>query len=289
MEISIVVFIFGLIVGSFLNVCIYRIPMEQSIVVPRSHCPNCKTQIAWYDNIPLLSYLILGGKCRHCKTHISIRYFLVELFTGICFLLVHVIFKGPNFSSITYTFVAACLIVITFIDLDHFIIPDVITIPGMIIGLLCSLILVYSPQMPTPFIAEPGYFMVWSGKYLPLVNSVIGLLFGGGILLLIAVIAKAIVKKDAMGGGDIKLLAFVGSFIGWKLVLLTLIFASFIGSIVGGIVLLQLRIKNRDTPITGHYIPFGPYLAMGTFLALLWGNTLISWYFNTFLGFANQP
>jgi leader peptidase (prepilin peptidase) / N-methyltransferase len=278
MEISILVFIFGIMVGSFLNVCIYRLPAEKSVVTPRSHCPHCDKLIAGYDNIPLISYILLGGKCRYCKTPIPFRYFFVELLTGLCFLLIHVMFKGPNFASISYIFVTACLIAITFIDFDHFIIPDVITYPGMVIGLLCSVVLVYFPQRYPPLISEYSIVSAWSGKYMPIVNSIMGLLVGGGILYIIAVIAKAIVKKDAMGGGDIKLLAFVGTFIGWKLILITLIFASFIGSIVGGIQLAYMRLKNKETNLTGHYIPFGPYLAIGTLFAILWGNPLIHWY-----------
>lgn len=284
MEILILVFICGLILGSFLNVCIYRLPLDQSIFKPRSHCPECKNTVAGYDNIPLISYLLLGGKCRYCKKPIAIRYFLVELITGILFLLIHYIFDGPNLASITYSVLTAALIVITFIDFDHFIIPDNITYPGMILGLLMSILLIYMPQTSPILIAEPNIFSYWSGKYHPLVNSIIGLLTGGGILYLIAVIAAAIMKKEAMGGGDIKLLAFLGSFIGWKLILLTLIFASFIGSIIGGIMLLMMRRKNQDTALTGHYIPFGPYLAIGALIAILWGNQIIDWYFNSILG-----
>lgn len=284
------IFIFGLAIGSFLNVCIYRIPLNQSIVKPRSHCPKCNNLITWYDNIPLLSYLILRGKCRHCKTPISIRYFIVELLTGLLFLIVVWKFEGLNIVSVTYLVIVGCLIAITFIDLDHFIIPDVITYPNMILGMLISVILSFLPN--TRFLISSwtsGPFSLVAGKFYPLYNAIFGLVIGGGILLLIGTTAKWILKKEAMGGGDVKLLAAMGTFIGYKLVLLTLILASFVGSIIGAIVLIQAKKKEKDATPFGHYIPFGPYLAIGIFIALIWGNDIINWYFNHILGFGELP
>ncbi|MDI6783091.1 MAG: prepilin peptidase [bacterium] len=283
-------FLFGLAIGSFLNVCIYRIPLNQSIVKPRSHCPNCNNLIAWYDNIPLLSYLILRGKCRHCKEPISIRYFIVELLTGILFVLVAWQFGGLNFVSITYIIIVGCLIVITFIDLDHFIIPDVITYPLMILGLVISLILVYMPTQEFLINHEmSGPFSLNAGRLYPLYNALFGLVIGGGILLLIGTTAKWILKKEAMGGGDVKLLAAMGTFLGYKLVLLILILASFVGSIIGAIVLIQAKRKEATATPFGHYIPFGPYLAIGAVLALIWGNDIINWYFMHLLGLGDLP
>ena len=283
-------FILGLAIGSFLNVCIYRIPLNQSIVKPRSHCQKCNNLIAWYDNIPLLSYLILRGKCRHCKEPISIRYFIVELLTGILFVLVAWQFGGVNFVSITYIIIIGCLIAITFIDVDHFIIPDMITYPLMILGLVLSLILAYIP-IPEFLINHwmSGPFSVNSGRLYPFYNALFGLVIGGGILLLIGSTAKWILKKEAMGGGDVKLLAAMGTFLGYKLVLLTLILASFVGSIIGAIVLIQAKKKEKAATPFGHYIPFGPYLAIGTIIALIWGNDIINWYFMHLLGLANLP
>ncbi|MCX7918570.1 MAG: prepilin peptidase [bacterium] len=286
----IIIFIFGLAIGSFLNVCIYRIPLNQSIVKPRSHCPKCNALVAWYDNIPLLSYLILRGKCRHCKTPISFRYFIVELLTGILFVIVIWKFDGVNFVSFTYLVVVGSLIALTFIDLDHFIIPDVITYPVMILGVVVSIILVFIPN-PTFLISGEmsGPFSAATGKCYPVYNSLFGFAVGGGILWLIGITAKWLIKKEAMGGGDVKLLAALGTFIGYKLVLLTLILASFVGSIIGAFVLIQAKRKEKETTPFGHYIPFGPYLALGAFIALIWGNDIINWYFNHLLGFTELP
>jgi leader peptidase (prepilin peptidase) / N-methyltransferase len=290
LPIYIIIFIFGIAIGSFLNVCIYRVPLNQSIVKPRSHCPKCNHLIAWYDNIPLLSYLILRGKCRYCKVPISIRYFIVEFITGVLFVLIVRQFQMINFASMTYLIVVSSLIALSFIDLDHFILPDVITYPLLILGLIISIILSYVPN--TGFLINhwmSGPFSVNSGRLYPFYNAGFGMLVGGGILLLIGTIAKWILKKEAMGGGDVKLLAAMGTFIGYKLVLLTLILASFVGSIIGAVILIQVKKKEKEATSFGHYIPFGPYLAIGAVIALIWGNDLINWYFNHLLGFGNLP
>jgi leader peptidase (prepilin peptidase)/N-methyltransferase len=287
LPIYVVVFIFGIAIGSFLNVCIYRIPLNQSIVKPRSHCPKCNHLIAWYDNIPLLSYLILRGKCRYCKVPFSVRYFIVELLTGILFTLIVWQYQGATFASVTYLTVVGSLIALSFIDLDHYILPDVITYPLLILGLMISIILSYVPT--SGFLINhwmSGPFSTHSGRLYPFYNALFGLLVGGGILLLIGNIAKWILKKEAMGGGDVKLLAAMGTFIGYKLVLLTLILASFVGSIIGAVVLIQAKKKDQDTTSFGHYIPFGPYLAIGAVIALIWGNDIINWYFMHLLGFS---
>jgi leader peptidase (prepilin peptidase) / N-methyltransferase len=289
LPIYLIIFIFGIAIGSFLNVCIYRIPLNQSIVKPRSHCPKCNHLIAGYDNIPLLSYLILRGKCRYCKEPFSIRYFIVELLTGLLFVLVAWQYQGITFASITYLTVVGSLIALSFIDLDHYILPDVITYPLMILGLVISIILAYVPN--TGFLINhlmSGPFSVNFGRLYPLYNAGFGLLVGGGILLVIGSIAKWILKKEAMGGGDVKLLAAIGTFLGYKLILLTLILASFVGSIIGAIVLIQAKKKDKEATSFGHYIPFGPYLAIGAVIALIWGNELINWYF-MHLGFSELP
>ncbi|MFB3896478.1 MAG: A24 family peptidase [bacterium] len=290
LPIYLIVFIFGISIGSFLNVCIYRIPLNQSIVKPRSHCPQCNHLIAWFDNIPLLSYLFLRGKCRYCKVRISIRYFIVELLTGLLFVLVVWQFHGITFASITYLVIVSSLVALSFIDLDHFILPDVMTYPLLILGLIISFILSYVPN--SGFLINhwmSGPFSMNFGRLYPLYNALFGMLVGGGILLLIGTIAKWILKKEAMGGGDVKLLAAMGTFIGYKLVLLTLILASFVGSVIGAVLLIQAKKKDKDTSSFGHYIPFGPYLAIGAVVALIWGNDLINWYFNHLLGLGNLP
>jgi len=241
--------IFGAMIGSFLNVCIHRLPKEESIVRPGSHCPKCKTPIRFYDNIPLLSYLLLGGKCRHCKAPISIQYPIVEAITALSSFFLFITF-GVSLSFIYYFSFVAALIAITVIDLYHQIIPDVISLPGIVIGLLGSLVI---PQIT-----------FWS--------SFIGVLSGGGSLFLVATVYQWLFKREGMGGGDVKLLAMIGAFLGWKAVILTIFLSSFIGSIIGITVML---IKGKDFK---YAIPFGPFLAAGAVISLFWGENLISWY-----------
>ena len=244
-----VAFGFGAIVGSFLNVCIFRVPAGKSVVYPPSRCPGCGGRIRSTDNIPLLSYLLLRGRCRSCRTHISLRYPAVEALTGIMFVILLYRF-GWSPSLGVYAVFGAALIVISFIDLDHQIIPDVISLPGIVIGVLCSA-LGYGP---------------------PLLDSLIGVGLGGGSLYAIAVGYHALTGREGMGGGDIKLLAMVGAFLGWRGVLVTLVLGSFSGAVVG-ITLILVRGADARVPI-----PFGPFLAVGAMSALLFGESLIQWY-----------
>ena len=246
---QVVSIIFGAMVGSFLNVCIHRLPKEESIVRPGSHCPKCKTPIRFYDNIPLLSYLLLGGKCRHCKAPISIQYPIGEAITALSSFFLFITF-GVSLSFFYYFSFVAALIAITVIDLYHQIIPDVISLPGIVIGLLGSLVI---PQIT-----------FWS--------SLIGVISGGGSLFLVATVYQWLFKREGMGGGDVKLLAMIGAFLGWKAVILTIFLSSFIGSIIGITVML---IKGKDFK---YAIPFGPFLALGAVISLFWGENLISWY-----------
>jgi len=241
--------VLGAIVGSFLNVCISRLPKEESIVRPGSHCPKCKTPIQYYDNIPLLSYLLLRGKCRYCQASISIQYPIVEAITALSSFFLFITF-GVSLSFIYYFSFVAALIAITVIDLYHQIIPDVISLPGIVIGLLGSLII---PQIT-----------FWS--------SLIGVLSGGGSLFLVATVYQWLFKREGMGGGDVKLLAMIGAFLGWKAVILTILLSSFIGSIIGITVML---IKGKDFK---YAIPFGPFLALGAVISLFFGESLIHWY-----------
>jgi len=241
--------ILGAIVGSFLNVCISRLPKEESIVRPGSHCPKCKTPIQYYDNIPLLSYLLLRGKCRYCQASISIQYPIVEAITALSSFFLFITF-GVSLSFIYYFSFVAALIAITVIDLYHQIIPDVISLPGIVIGLLGSLVI---PQIT-----------FWS--------SLIGALSGGGSLFLVATVYQWLFKREGMGGGDVKLLAMIGAFLGWKAVILTILLSSFIGSIIG---ITVMFIKGKDFK---YAIPFGPFLALGAVISLFWGENLINWY-----------
>jgi len=246
-------FIFGSCIGSFLNVCIYRLPNSLSIVSPPSACPGCDTPIRFYDNIPILSYLILRGRCRHCRTTISLRYPLVELMGGGLFAVCVYLRFGLTLESLIMFFFIAALIVITFIDLDHRIIPDVISLPGIPIGFAASF-----------FLPAIGYKA-----------SLIGILAGGVSLLLVAWIYSLITKKEGMGGGDIKLLAMIGAFVGWKGVLLTIFLSSAIGTLCGLAVMIRSG-KNMKLAI-----PFGPFLAIGSIITIFFGNELIFWYFYT--------
>jgi leader peptidase (prepilin peptidase)/N-methyltransferase len=256
-QIYLAVTIFGLCVGSFLNVCIYRIPDDsKSINNPsRSICLNCGYTLKFYDNIPILSYIQLKGRCRQCQASISWRYPLVELLTGLGALSIF-LKSGLTLATLIYFIFIACLLVITFIDLDHRIIPDVITLPGIPVFFVMAL-------------AVPD---------ITLKNSLIGLLIGGGSLWAVAFIYKLVTGKDGMGGGDIKLLAMMGVLIGWQGVLFTIFISSAIGAITG---LLVMLVQKGNLKLA---IPFGPFLAIGAVAYIFFGQQLIYWYFNLLNG-----
>jgi len=246
-------FVLGMVVGSFLNVCIYRVPAQESIIRPASRCPTCHAAIRWYQNIPVLSFLALRGRCRSCGEPISWRYPLVEALTGLLFFIIFYRFGLQGFVPVLWLF-AALLVVITFIDLDHQIIPDVISLPGIVVGFASSFFIPW---------------VTWS-------QSLLGILLGGGSLYLVALIYQLLTKKEGMGGGDIKLLAMIGAFLGWKAVLPVIFFSSVIGTAVG---LPLMLIKKADGKLA---IPFGPFLSVGALVYLLWGPPLIRWYFSFF-------
>ena len=250
-SVEVFTFIFGLCIGSFLNVCIYRLPASQSITLPRSRCPNCSELIRFYDNVPVLSYLVLRGRCRFCKEKISLRYPVVEILTGL-FALVTFLKYGLTLEALIYYVFVSALIVITFIDIDHQIIPDIITLPGI----------------PLFFIAG---FALSNITYM---DSIIGIFAGGGSLFVVAWIYHLVTKKEGMGGGDIKLLAMIGAVIGWQGVLFTIFVASAVGTISGILVMLKARKSMKLA------IPFGPFLAIGAIAYIFIGPQLIYWYFN---------
>jgi leader peptidase (prepilin peptidase)/N-methyltransferase len=243
------VFSFGLCVGSFLNVCIYRIPASKSIVHPRSMCPQCGHPIRAYDNIPLLSYLWLKAKCRDCGAPVSLRYPVVEFLGGLFAVASFLKFGLSTGALIVYAFITV-LLVITFIDIDHQIIPDVITLPGIPLGFAASF------AMPST---------TWT-------DSLIGIAVGGGSLLLVAWGYQLLTRKEGMGGGDIKLLAMIGAVVGWKGVLFTIFVASAVGTLSGLAVMIRRR-KNMKLAI-----PFGPFLAIGAIAYLFFGPELVFWY-----------
>ncbi|NWF98399.1 MAG: prepilin peptidase [Nitrospirae bacterium] len=262
MFIYIIVFIFGLLTGSFLNVCIYRIPRNISIIWPASRCPSCNVPIKFYDNIPILSYIFLGGKCRYCKNSISFRYPLVEFLNGVSYIIVINKF-GIEWHSIFYFIFCSALIVITFIDFDFQIIPDRITLPGIFIGLIAGSLL-----LPDPFTRI---------SYLGWKSSIIGSSIGFALYSLIAFSGSKIFKKEAMGGGDIKMMAMVGAVIGWKGVILTTFLGSLTGSVAG---IVSMIIHGREK---GSLIPFGPFLAFGSIISLFYGQEIVFWYLNEIL------
>lgn len=244
-------FMYGLVIGSFLNVCIHRIPgnsfkMRES----RSRCPDCKEIIRYYDNIPLVSYILLLGRCRHCKKRISPRYPLVELVSGL-FAVSCLLKFGITWAALVYYILIAALIVITFIDLDHMIIPDVISLPGIPIGVAASFLL----------------------PVITLKDSLLGLVLGAGGLFLISEVFWLIRRKEGMGMGDMKLLGMLGTFIGWKGVLFTIMAGSFVGMVAG---VAQIPFSRDKT--MGLKIPFGPFLAAGAIIYIFWGDFLIQRY-----------
>jgi len=251
------VFIFGALIGSFLNVCIYRIPRRISIVWPSSRCPSCNQPIRAWDNIPLLSFLMLGGSCRNCRARIPYRYPLVEALNAAFYVILMWRF-GPGWPFSIYALFCSALIVITFIDLDFQIIPDRITLPGIPVGLLAGALL-----LPDPFLRAVS--LGWRGAC---IGAVSGFLF----YYLVAVAGEKIFKKEAMGGGDIKMMAMVGGFLGWKGIILTTFLGSLFGSIIG---ILMMIFRGRER---GSLIPFGPFLAAGAAVSLVFGQEILLWY-----------
>ncbi len=255
---GLIAFLTGLIVGSFLNVCIYRLPKEESVVWPASRCLSCQKPIAGYDNIPVVSFIFLRGRCRQCGVKISWQYPAVEFLTAALFVLFYRVF-GLSWEGALYLFFSLGLLVQSFIDFRHQIIPDEITLPGILVGFVAS-----------------GFFPGLHGETFwarGLLQSLIGILAGGGSLYLVGTVAERILKKEAMGGGDVKLLAMIGAFLGWKAVFWTIFVSSLLGAGAG----IYLRFKKGE-----ERIPFGPYLAIAAFLYLFFGPRAIKCYQNFF-------
>ncbi len=256
LPIYLILFFLGLLWGSFANVVICRLPEGLSVVRPRSHCPKCKKQIAGYDNVPLLSWFFLRGKCRFCKTSIPIRYPFVEFLMGVLFSTAFH-FVGWNWFLLEVLVFLFMLVICSFIDIDHFILPDKLTLPGIGIGLLGAML--------NPF----------EGR--TLVDSILGVLLGGGFLWALAEGYAALRKKEGMGGGDIKLLAWMGAVLGWKAIPFIIVASSLVGS-VGGL-LTGFRNKEGMNAV----IPFGPYLVLGALIYLFGGQSLAIWYLSLFI------
>jgi len=240
--------IFGLSVGSFLNVCIHRVPQRMSIVRPGSSCTKCGYVLQWFDNIPIVSYVILAGRCRGCKAPISIRYPIVELITMAIFVLHYFVF-GLDILLIPRLLFACILIVLFAIDLEHQLLPNVITLPGILVGLAFSVMLPPGP-----------------------IDALIGTLIGGGVLWLIGEAYYRYSGQEGMGGGDVKMLAMIGAFLGWKLVVLTLVLSSVLGAIIGVIVLAIRRGGLK------YALPYGTFLSLAALTSSLVGSRIVDWY-----------
>jgi leader peptidase (prepilin peptidase) / N-methyltransferase len=248
--------ILGLVFGSFANVLIHRIPLKQSIVKPASHCPDCSNQLAWYDNIPLLSWLLLRGRCRTCSVPISLRYPLVELVSGLLFLIFAIML--PDWRHFVFIMPLLILVVpLTMIDYEHFMLPDRLVYPLLIAGLLVN---GWNALLPATHRLLP----IWSG--------LAGAAFAWLVFQTIAVASRKLLGKDGMGGGDIKLVTALGLFAGITNVMVGIFLASLLGTLwQGTLILTGQRDKSR-------YFPFGPYLLLGTLLAIIWGEMMIGWY-----------
>lgn len=274
--------IFGLLVGSFLNVCIFRLPREcMSIVRPRSRCVSCRNFIAWYDNLPVVSWLVLGGRCRHCKVRISPRYVLVELLTGAVFAwaayvqLYHSTLEPPEWHRAAWYAIqvglASALIVCTFIDLEFTILPDEITISGIVAGLVAGTAFPFIYEITGKSVLfRPDHFVtlpvLMREHATGLVLAACGAIAGGGIIWLIGVLGKLAFRKEAMGFGDVKLMAFLGAFLGPQAILLALFLAVFLGALFGLGKLIVIRRMG--------YVPFGPFLSVGA-LIMVFASPLV--------------
>lgn len=243
--------IFGAIIGSFLNVVILRLPQEDtSIAFPPSHCPTCKTPLRWYMNIPIFSYLFLRGRCAHCKKRISLQYPIVELMTaGLAVAVFHSFGLSP--ASAAYFLFCSALLVIIFIDLHHQIIPDSISLPGIVLGFLFSLI---------------AGSLSWK-------SSLIGILAGGGVLYAVAWIYYLLRKVDGLGGGDIKLLAMIGAWLGWQALPFVILFSSATGSLFG---ITTIIFQKRDSQ---YRIAFGPFLSVAALIYTFYSEKILHFYY----------
>ena len=270
--------VIGAIFGSFLNVVIHRVPREESIVFPNSRCPNCSAVIAFYDNIPVLSYIFLGGKCRGCKKRISPRYPAVELLTALLFVAVawH---DGLSIAlPFDLTFVAA-IVALVFIDAEHMILPNVITYPGIIFAVVARIVI---PYFGPPHFDDLPSLMQGAFADLPLwavsiIGAAVGALIGGGSLWLMGWTWERLRGIEAMGLGDVKMMFMVGAYLGWRLTILTIFVGVLSGSIIG--ILLMARQGKRDMQML---LPFGVFLGLGAIAALLWGSHLVEWYAGQF-------
>ena len=271
--------VFGAIIGSFLNVVVHRVPLDESIVFPNSRCPSCGASIAFYDNIPVLSYIVLGAKCRHCKEHISFRYPAVELLTAALFVAVawH---DGLSAAQPFDLIFASALLALVFIDAEHMILPNAITYPGIAFALIARVVIPYLSGTPhfddVPSISQGALAgtPIWVTS---LVGALIGALLGGGSLWLMGWTWEKLRGIEAMGLGDVKMMFMVGAYLGWRLTILTIFVGVFTGSIIG--IFLMVRSGNRNMQML---LPFGVFLGLGAIASLLFGVPIVMWYAGQF-------
>lgn len=247
-----ILFIIGIVLGNFYNVCIYRIPNNQSIINTPSHCYNCNTRIKPLDMVPILSWILLRGKCRYCRQKISLRYSLVELLIGVLFILVYRVY-GYNIITLYYLLLVSLLLIITFIDLDYYIIPDELIIFGSIVAVIFNIL----------------------GKGISIKDSLLGCLMCGGGMLVLIYLIEIIIKKEVMGRGDIKLFGMVGLFLGIKLGLLTILLSVYVGATCGVAIIIYSKINKKEF---NSMIPYGPFISMGALISILYGINIINWY-----------
>ncbi len=273
------IFLFGAVIGSFLNVVIYRVPHEMSLMTS-SACPDCETAIKFYHNVPILGWLMLGGKCSNCKAPILWRYPAVELLTALVFCLVYWQIGWSVMLPVAIIF-AATMIALIFIDAEHMILPNVITYPLLIFALIVRVL--WPVFFPENLFSDMTYSPINQLDGLPfwaasLVGAFFGALIGGGSLWLVGAIWKALRGVDAMGLGDVKLMLGVGALLGWRLTILTIFLGAFTGALIG--VVLVLKEKNKNLQMQ---LPFGIFLGIGAIVAMLFGERMIEWYLATFI------
>lgn len=270
----------GAIIGSFLNVVIHRLPREESIVFPNSRCPSCTKPIKAYDNIPVISWLILRGRCRACRASISARYPAVELMTGLLFGAVY-LRDGLTFALPFDLIFVSMLVALVFIDAEHMLLPNAITYPGMLLAVIARVSLPY--LMNSPYFDDLGSLMFgqfsdWPIWAVSLFGAVIGALSGGGTLWLVGWLWQRLRGVEAMGLGDVKMMLMVGAFLGWRLTVLTIFLGVTLGSVTGIFLMIKRREKNLQM-----LLPFGIFLGIGAIVSLLVGKLLIAWYVGQFM------
>jgi leader peptidase (prepilin peptidase)/N-methyltransferase len=272
-------FLLGAVTGSFLNVCVHRLPRGFLLHTPPSHCPFCNVPIRWYDNVPIVGYLLLGRRCRFCGIRISPRYAIVEAVTGLLFAYItHTLVAAPGGPELArlgvYVALAAALVAASFVDFEFRIIPDEISIPGMFLAPVVSLVWPHLHEWREPIFVQFLARLIFAEPLAHphacgLVASLVGMGFGAGIIWALGIVGRVLFRKEAMGFGDVKLMGFVGAVIGWKLVVLAIVVAAFVGAAVGVVSLLW----SRDTRL-----PFGPYLSIGSLVAALHHQDIAAWF-----------